>query len=487
MKQANDIEQSSSKLKAKLLHNQKKIRYLTICLVALIISLLIVWLSPRIILKGSDKVELNYQEKYKEKGAYAKYLFTKDKKVKINGKVNSNKLGTYKIIYNYKLGILNLKKERVVEVVDKEKPKITLTGGKEVSVCPGQEYKELGYEVSDNYDKDLKDKVKIKEDKKQMKITYTVEDKAHNKTVAVRKYQFKDDVIPDIKLKGSSEENIYLGQTYVDDGYEAIDVCDGDITNKVQIKGSVDTSKLGEYELIYSVTDVAGNTAEVSRKVRVQQRPTTSGNGIIYLTFDDGPSNSITPQLLDILKEENVKATFFVINHADNLNYLIKRAYDEGHTIGLHSYTHDYSRVYQSGDAYFNDLQQISNKVKNIIGVESKIIRFPGGGSNTISRKYSPGIMSYLTKEVVNRGYHYFDWNVGSGDAGEVNSASEVYQSVIQGLSHTKNNVVLMHDFENNYKTLTALRDIIKYARNNGYQFAKIDMLTPMVRHRVNN
>lgn len=180
-------------------------------------------------------------------------------------------------------------------------------------------------------------------------------------------------------------------------------------------------------------------------------------------------------------------ATFFVINHSNNLNYLIKQEYDEGHTVALHSYTHNYKTIYSSSTAYFSDLQKISDKVKSITGEESKIIRFPGGGSNTISKKYNKGIMTYLTSEVINRGYHYFDWNVSSGDAGGSRNKTQVYNAVTKNLRHNRANVVLMHDFENNYKTLNALSDIIDYGHKNGYTFLAIDMTTPLVRHGVNN
>ena len=129
----------------------------------------------------------------------------------------------------------------------------------------------------------------------------------------------------------------------------------------------------------------------------------------------------------------------------------------------------------------------IGNKVKNITGVESKIIRFPGGGSNTVSTQYSRGIMSVLTNEVLARGYHYFDWNIDCGDAGGSKTSTDVYNNVVNYLSHNQTNVVLMHDFQNNYKTLEALDDIIDYGLANGYTFAAIDMNTPLVRHRVNN
>ena len=113
-------------------------------------------------------------------------------------------------------------------------------------------------------------------------------------------------------------------------------------------------------------------------------------------------------------------------------------------------------------------------------------MRFPGGGSNTVSKKYKKGIMSELTTEVVSKGYHYLDWNISSGDAGGAKNSDDVYKNVINGLKKNRNNIVLMHDFSNS-KTVGALEDIIDYGLANGYRFDKIDMTTPMVRHRVNN
>ena len=95
--------------------------------------------------------------------------------------------------------------------------------------------------------------------------------------------------------------------------------------------------------------------------------------------------------------------------------------------------------------------------------------------------------MSDISQETESRGYHYFDWNVSSGDAGGVHSSDEVYQNVIKGLSHNRSNVVLMHDFENNYYTLNAIRDIIKYGKENGYTFSSITMDTPVVHHPIAN
>ena len=209
-------------------------------------------------------------------------------------------------------------------------------------------------------------------------------------------------------------------------------------------------------------------------------------NKYIYLTFDDGPSYSVTAKILDILKEENVKATFFVINHNKNLNSLIIREYDEGHTVGLHSYSHSYKTIYSSIDSYFKDLNLIKEKVDKITGGNANIVRFPGGTSNTISRRYNKGIMTKLTSELNNRRFYYFDWNVESGDASGRTNKNKVYKNVVNNLRYT-HNVVLMHDFENNYATLNALKDIIKYGKDNGYIFKKLTTDGLVVHHKPNN
>ena len=401
--------------------------------------------TPHIVLIGKEVQTLEFGQKYKEYGAK------------------------------------EIKKTRKIHIVDTQKPKIKLNGSTLSYVCPDQKYKEEGYTAYDNYDKDLTSKVKV--DIKHDKIIYTVQDSSFNKAQKVRKISYQD--IPKLELKGPSTINLYQNDSYTEPGYTSIDICDGDLTDTVQVEGSVDTSKIGTYTLTYISKDSFGNEAKKERVVIVKQKP-IHAEKTIYLTFDDGPSASITPGILKILKEENVKATFFVINHSSNLDYLIKKEYDEGHTVGIHSYTHNYSKIYSSTAAYFEDLYAMQNKIERITGIKTTIIRFPGGSSNTISRKYSHGIMSLLTKQVTANGFQYFDWNVGSGDSGDVHTKEAVYQNVISHLTK-KSNIVLMHDFEGNTKTLEALRDIIQYGKQNGYTFSRIETNTFPAHHGVNN
>ena len=459
-------------------------------LIAIIVSCLFIFFIPNISLLGKSIITIKLNEEYKDKGVKVIYQ-GKDisKEVKVKDNIDNSKVGTYKITYTIKKGFFEIEKTRKVKVIDDIKPIIELTGEKEINLCPGKKFDELGYIATDNYDGDITKKVKIEETEE--KITYTVSDSSGNKVSISRNFIRQDVEIPIISLKGDSYIYIEQGGIYNEPGYTASDNCEGDMSGVVEVTGSIDTSNIGTQYITYKVIDKGGNEASVTRTIYIKSPKVSAPSGIyknsmIYLTFDDGPSN-VTGQILDLLKEKNVKATFFVINQSNDLNYLIKREHDEGHTVALHSNTHKYDLIYSSVDNYFNDLNAIGNKVKNITGVEAKIIRFPGGGSNTTSRQYSAGIMSVLTNEVLARGYHYFDWNVDCGDAGGAKNSTDVYNNVVNHLSHNQTNVVLMHDFQNNYKTLEVLDDIIDYGIANGYTFAAIDMDTPLVRHRVNN
>lgn len=468
---------------------KRKFKFILIAIIVMILISLITFitcikLTPKITLKNNDIIKVPVGTTFKEPG-YKAYINNKDitSDIKISSNLDTKKIGKYLISYEIKYGIFSDTKLRIIEVVDEEAPKLELKGNEEVTVCPNTTYKEDGYTVTDNYDTDLSSKVIRNESTE--KIIYEVADSSGNKTIKTRKITYKDTEPPKLQLSKQNEV-IYVNSTYKESSYTATDNCDGNITNKVKVTGSVNSTKIGTYKIIYEVTDSSGNKVTKTRTVQVINRPSNE-RGVIYLTFDDGPSATITAKVLDILKEEGVLATFFVINHSNNLNYLIKREHDEGHTVALHSYTHDYKAIYQSKANYFQDLEKIQQKVKQITGVESFIIRFPGGSSNTISRQYRKGIMSDLTGEVIAKGYRYYDWNVSSGDAGGAKSSEDVYRNVISSLSINRENIVLMHDFENSYYTLNALRSIIRYGKENGYKFKKITTSTTMVTHPVNN
>ena len=458
-----------------------KIIIISVITLLLIAMLTIILKNPIKLKKGN--VFLEYKEKYKEPGFTAKKL-GKDLKnrVEVSNNINNKKLGNYKVTYKLKYNHFNYKKERKVTVIDTKKPTITLVGKKETDVCPETKYKEEGYKAYDNYDKDITKKVKTKvaDDK----IIYIVKDSSNNERKIIRKLTYQDIIKPEINLNDEEKINIIEGNNY-EEKVKAFDNCDGDITKNIKIEGSVDTNKIGTYKLTYVVKDNAGNEVTKEKTINVIKKPDINSGipGTIYLTFDDGPKDGTTNVILDILKEENVKATFFVTNNGPDS--LIKRESDEGHTVALHTSTHNYAVVYASDASFYEDLTNVQNRVKRITGKTSLIIRFPGGSSNTISRKYSPGIMSRLTKSTLERGFKYYDWNISSGDAGGTTEASGVYNNVINALKKERANMILMHDIKP--YTRDALRQIIKFGKENGYTFEKITMDTPMITQNVNN
>ena len=454
-----------------------------ICLAILLLCVLLfevyeLILLPRIDLKGKDEITLNYKAKYVEKGFKATRLGTDiTDDVKLSGKVNSKKLGTYEIKYKVGSGIFSRTVVRKVIVEDLEKPKLSINSD-DIYVCPGDKVKAPEVTATDNYDGDLTKKIKIKvsEDKVVIKVI----DSSGNTKEITKKVLYKDIEKPVLTLNGNKDLFMFIGDKFEDPGVKAIDNCDGDISKKVSVDSKVNTSAVVEYEVNYKVKDSAGNEGVITRKVKVNER---NRNGVVYLTFDDGPNSGTTDVILDILKSKGVKATFFVTNKGPD--ELIKREFNEGHTVALHTASHDYAIVYASDESYFNDLKSVSDRVKRITGQESKIIRFPGGSSNTISRRYSNGIMSRITSKVLAQGYKYYDWNISSGDAGETREPNQVYANVVNNLRKDRANVVLMHDIKP--YTRDALARIIDYCKNNGYPMEKITMSTEMVTQRVNN
>ena len=197
---------------------------------------------------------------------------------------------------------------------------------------------------------------------------------------------------------------------------------------------------------------------------------------VAYLTFDDGPSAN-TPKILDILKEKNVKATFFVIGNK-NMTHIYKRIVDEGHTLGNHTYGHDYNQIYKSTDTFFSDVDKLNDLLEEATGQRSKILRFPGGSNNTVSRRAGgKGIMDIMTTAVKENGYRYFDWNVDSLDASKGKQSKDVIvKSVLNGSNHTNKAVILMHDAPAKTTTVDALPEIIDGLSKKGFIFKGLDM-----------
>ncbi|MCI7469171.1 MAG: polysaccharide deacetylase [Lachnospiraceae bacterium] len=200
----------------------------------------------------------------------------------------------------------------------------------------------------------------------------------------------------------------------------------------------------------------------------------------VYLTFDDGPSKN-TDKILDILDDYSVKATFFVNGRTDKHSLkMYKRIVNEGHTIGMHSYTHKYSDVYASEKAFEKDFFRIRNLIYDTTGVKSMYYRFPGGSSNKVSNTNMSDLIRFLDKEHV----EYFDWNVMSGDAtsNELKS-SEIIENVMSDVVKYKTSVVLMHDAANKDTTVAALPELIQKLQKEGDLLLPIDQDTKLIQH----
>ena len=261
-------------------------------------------------------------------------------------------------------------------------------------------------------------------------------------------------------------------------------------TTPTTINNNTSTTNTTETQSKTTETKTNENKTQTNKisenKTNESKTNPSNGKSIAYLTFDDGPS-SITHSVLDILKKYNVKATFFVINSGNYNKATLQREVNEGHTIGLHAYDHNYAIAYKDDNSYLDGIDKLRAKVKADTGFDSHYIRFPGGSSNTISKRYSKGIMSRITKTAKQRGYKYYDWNVDDDDAGRARTADDCYNNVIKELRPNRSNIVLMHDFGTNKKILEALPKIIEYCQKNGYTMLPIDDNTPEIHHGISN
>lgn len=442
-------------------------------------------------LKGEEEVTVAYGHEFADAGVVPVFRGTllisesvvPDVTVSASGQVDTDRIGVYEIRYSASYHQWKAEAVRTVHVVDRISPVISLTDDPQHLTVYGDPYEEDGYTAYDEYDGDLT--AAVQREEKDGTVIYTVSDASGNQTKVVRTIRYHDPRPPQILLTGGEDYTVMAGKRFEDPGFSAVDNHDGDVTCNVTVEGEVDGYFPGNYVLEYSVTDSFGNTATVSRKVTVTahervQTQVPSGR-IIYLTFDDGPG-AYTDHLLDILAKYDVKATFFVI---DTGNYsTLKRIVEEGHSIGIHSVTHDYRQIYAGMDAFFDDLYAMQEIIYQQTGVTTTLMRFPGGSSNTVSR-FNKGIMSRLTMAVECAGFQYFDWNVDSDDAGKANTAKKVYDNVVKGVSGRRVSVVLHHDIKE--ATIDAIERIIVWGLNNGYTFLPLEPSSPTAHHGVNN
>lgn len=226
--------------------------------------------------------------------------------------------------------------------------------------------------------------------------------------------------------------------------------------------------EISEFNII---REVNANEDDLSKKV-------------VYLTFDDGPS-AVTEQVLDVLLKEDVCASFFVMGDKCHEKYLplLSRTIAQGNLVALHSFAHEYSQIYKSDKAFWEDISALRIKLEPYVDDIPNILRFPGGSTNTVSRKYGGReIMNVLKQEATDNGYKYVDWNVCANDAvGGHPSAKQIFNTVTKQSEGISTCVVLFHDTNNTKTTAEALPDIIKYFKDKGYRFDTVDHLDKQI------
>lgn len=209
--------------------------------------------------------------------------------------------------------------------------------------------------------------------------------------------------------------------------------------------------------------------------------PHEAGDKVVYLTFDDGPSNLTIP-VLDVLDRYGIKATFFVVGKtSEEDKEALRQTVDRGHTLAVHTYTHQYEEIYASPEAYLSDFSRMRDLIYDTTGVEPSIYRYAGGSVNSYNKKTARAI----TEEMNRRGYTYYDWNVDSGDAQHGATAESIYQNVISQTTKYEKAIVLMHNSSVKKDTLDQLPRIIETLQAKGYRFAALDPTVEPINFRL--
>lgn len=255
---------------------------------------------------------------------------------------------------------------------------------------------------------------------------------------------------------------------HTEDSSKAKDTKDSE---EKDIEASKDAEDHSFYDASHEETQVKSVYNSMVPPYMLPSSEELEGKKIVYLTFDDGPTKNITPQVLDILKEYDVKATFFVIGSlAEENSDLIKRTVEEGHAIANHSYSHDYKKIYANTESCIAEIKKTDDVLSNILGNDyrPKYVRLPGGGFGS---EYD-AIKTALIKE----GYHYITWNAVTNDAVERQASPEkLFTNFKETLNGNNYSVVLMHDAAAQKATPESLRLIIEYLKKEGYEFRTFD------------
>lgn len=256
-----------------------------------------------------------------------------------------------------------------------------------------------------------------------------------------------------------------IDSTYSQTG-EVSDSGEGESVGDTQMDYDTESMEDGEKVPLVANVDDSFNLAQEGDTLKV------------YLTFEDGPSEN-TESILDILDQYQVKATFFVVGKTDEESQaLYKRIVEDGHTLGMHSYSNKYSTIYESKEAFESDFTQLRDYLYELTGVESHYYRFPGGSSNQISNVDMAEFIQYLDSQNV----VYYDWNVSSGDAtSQAYSSEDIVANVTSNVVKYKTSVVLLHDADDKSTTVEALAPLIEALQAMNAQILPIDEDTTVI------
>ncbi|MCD7893553.1 MAG: polysaccharide deacetylase family protein [Erysipelotrichaceae bacterium] len=405
----------------------------------------------------------------------------------IDNQVNNKALGEYTIYYQYHQYTFSLK-IYIDDTISPEFETIDQVILRNETLDP--------YDLVTQIQDESATTVYFKEDYifneiKTYEVHIIVEDAYHNTTEKIVYVKVEESDTNPPTLSGINKLTLLLGDEIdLNTGITIEDDHDDNPTYTID-DSSLNLKQIGEYTVYYHVLDKYGNEETYSRDIEIlspydNREATKDGIKTCYLTFDDGPSSN-TKEILEILDKYNIKATFFVTGTSpDYFNY-IKEAYENGHVIGLHSYSHDYEYIYTSVRNYLNDLNKIKEVVYQQTGEYTKYIRFPGGSSNLVSKKYNVGIMRVLTKKVIDLGYQYYDWTSINGDGEGIKTVDGLIDKALEEIDGKEDIMFLMHDSGTQDNTVTALPDILDELIERGYEFKTIDDTSPTFHHTIQN
>lgn len=289
--------------------------------------------------------------------------------------------------------------------------------------------------------------------------------------------------VAELTLTGEERLDWPCGIPFEEPGYAAKSPTGQDITGEVKVTGEVDWMTPGEYELTYTVRQGRAEQAKAKRLVSVNavgypEIKATDGK-VIYLTFDDGPSE-YTPMLLEMLERHNAKATFFVITGNNKyLDTLLPEIYAAGHSVGVHAQNHEYDVLYSGSEYYLNDLNAARQRVYELTEEYVKLCRFPGGSATAYYKlnNREKGAWDTVTAQLERMGIQYVDWNINPENS--INSGVSVVNSVKLFSQKYDTPLPLQHDTR--LYSVKAVEDILIWGEENGYTFLGLDTSVPPV------